>query len=236
MLDFLEEKKQFRDSEIADLVLKTNIDENKLYGLGLEFKEKFMNCYNGLSISTLNDIGDSEFRHEIKYCGVFGLHTENFCKGFAKYYGENAIGLDAMSGKGLLAKSIEEHGVKMYTADDKSWEFSKGEDFQPMSAIDSFNKHKKELDFVILSWCPFDLKDDEIGDDFKIINTIRGENLDIDVIIISNGYNGFTHSKKFWDNAEPLENEKMQELIFDNYVSLGKEDYAYLVKPTKVVR
>lgn len=141
---------------------------------------------------------------------------------------KNAKGLEVMSGKGLLSKSIQEHGLSMISTDNKSWEKCKDDTIETLSAIDSFNKYKHEIDFVLLSWCPYN----ETEDDYLILKTIKEENLDIDFIVITSREQfGFTNSSEFWMNSEfNYDNNKFNRKIRCHYEAVDFTDMVNLVK------
>lgn len=210
---------EFTENVIKPIATKTNMKENDIYS----------NLHSYCEDKNIFSMEDAviPYRRFYKACGVFGFYTDSFCKGFVNYYGKKSKGLEVMAGKGLLSKSIQEHGLEMIATDDKSWEISRDDSVETLSAIESFHKYKNEIDFIILSWIPF--KDTE--DDYLIMKAIHDENLDIDLVVISHKeYYGYTNSYKFWDNVVEIEKKDFSRKVISEYVSIDFEDKVFLAK------
>lgn len=141
--------------------------------------------------------------------GYWATITEDLMKTWSELF-PNETYLELMAGNGYLSKGFIEQGIKSIATDDLSWstesptgkeQLTKVAQFDALSAIEHF---KDEVTSVVLAWSP-----DKNDIDTKILQQIR--QTDLHFFVIGERY-GATNSHKFWDSAEFVNDNRIDEL------------------------
>ncbi|APX72801.1 hypothetical protein M5C72_06770 [Companilactobacillus allii] len=173
-----------------------------------------------------HDLGEFRTYLQTRF-GYWATITKDFMKVWSDSFGD-AKYLEVMAGNGYISKELQELGKTSICTDNKSWakQSKTGHDslidVERLDALSAIDKYHDQVDYVILAWSP---DRDEV--DCDILKKIREYGLML--IVIGEKY-GATNSKKFWDNAEFVDYEAIDELnkIYSRYDLV--HDEVYLVK------
>ena len=150
--------------------------------------------------------------------GMWARATKKVAEDLAANIGDGVV-LDPMAGKGYLAKSLREAGVKTIASDDNSWKVS--EDIENLDAIEAVKKYGSKVSHIVLAWVPYGS-----DADLKILQLVRKDFPHITIINIGEHQGGCTGSESFWDEAD----EVGQEPYVEYRTTYGINDFVAFVK------
>lgn len=119
---------------------------------------------------------------------------------------KNGKCLEIMAGSGMLSFALRDLGVEVASTDNYDWT-SKIEGYENwhrkpftyvenIDAISAIEKYGKDVDFIIMSWPPYD---EPIGN--EVLLKMREINPNCKLIYIGEGYGGCTADDDFHNNA-----------------------------------
>lgn len=140
----------------------------------------------------------------------FALISEKFIKKLAEWIGERKC-LEIMSGTGALAASLKKEGVSCIATDNFSWgewNFTQNywTEIENIDCLDAIEKYAKEVDIVIMSWCPME----DIG--YEALMKMREVNPNLIMLMIGEGEGGCTGSNLLYENLIVIEHEETMKL------------------------
>ena len=121
--------------------------------------------------------------------------------------------LEVMSGNGLLSMLLKEKGIDIIATDiapgyENEYNFKVfNPDIEKLDAIAAIEKYGKDIDFVIMSWPPYN---DPIAS--EVMKKIKKTNDNIEVIYIGEGPDGCTADQTFFDMIDIVYSEPFQEV------------------------
>ena len=192
-------------NEVLELYRKKELPED------VEIKPLFM-----LDAGDLHKM--SMFRTEaIKTCG-YVVVTKKLCRALAKFIGGRKV-LEIMCGLGALAKGLRTAGVEIRPTDNYTYAtYVPGrvcdqqgtawlDDIECIDAVEAVRKYGKNYDIILLSWSPYS---NEV--DCDILKAMREVNSNAIMIVITEDCGGCCNSDRFFDEAEELEIEEIEEI------------------------
>lgn len=159
--------------------------------------------------------------------GFWATITESLMDEWVRLFPEENY-LELMAGNGYISRGMRDRQVQSFCTDDLSWstESQTGRelmtDVESLDAISALKKYAQQVSAVILAWSP-----DKNEIDFEILQMIR--RLNVKFFVIGERY-GATNSKKFWDNIQIVDDDRIDELnkAYPNYDLV--HDQVYLLK------
>lgn len=136
--------------------------------------------------------------------------------------------LEIMAGNGYVSKGFRQNNISSICTDNLSWSKQSPTGHVPVTSIErldaiaALKKYNQQVDAVVLAWSP-----DREEIDYEILQYIRQTNLYF--FVIGEKY-GATNSKKFWDAAAVVNNDRVQQLnkVYSNYDLV--HDKIFLIK------
>lgn len=154
-----------------------------------------------------------------------------FAKALSEYLDGKPV-LEIMAGNGYISKGLRNNNSsqKIYTTDSQAWvnENETGKhpvtEIEKLDAIAAIKKYGDQVDYVIMSWAP-----DKQETDWEVLQLLRQDYPDVKLLVIGEK-DGATDSKKFWQNAQLSQDEKLQKVnrqlhsfdLIDEQVYLAK--------------
>lgn len=154
-------------------------------------------------------------RHEIIRIAGFPIITKKLCRALAEFIGDRKV-LEVMSGLGCLAKGLRDEGVEIKATDNFTYDRYSNrdqrsdafiDDIENIDAVEAVNKYGKGYDLLLISWAPY-------GNpiDYKVLTTMRSVNKDMEIIWLGESVGGCCGSDEFFNNAECIEDDKINEI------------------------
>lgn len=141
--------------------------------------------------------------------GYWATVTQPLMSTWSKLF-PNEKYLELMAGNGYISKGFRDNGIKSICTDNLSWSKQsptgnkKITDVEQIDALDAIDKYQTQVDAIVLAWSP-----DREEIDFEILEKIRKTELKF--FLIGEKY-GATNSKKFWDHAKIISDQRIDEL------------------------
>ncbi|MFD1419057.1 hypothetical protein [Companilactobacillus keshanensis] len=141
--------------------------------------------------------------------GYWATVTEDFMRIWSELYPDTKY-LELMAGNGYISRGFKNFGVESICTDDLSWAKQSQTglktlvDVENLDAITALEKYQKDIDAVVLAWSP-----DREEIDYDILQLVRRAGIKLFVI---GEKDGATNSHKFWENAEIVEDPKIEQL------------------------
>ena len=152
------------------------------------------------------------FRKYLQGYGMYAIVTRDWVRELVKWLDGRKV-LEIMSGRGWIAKTVQEEGGHIIATDNKSsyqdWK-SKGSelsDIENLSAVDAIKKYGKDVDFVLMAWPPYN--EPQAAD---VVKAIQKVNPDIKIIYIGESEGGCTANDKFFELVTEIEDEEFESL------------------------
>ena len=161
----------------------------------------------------------------------FPLISMNWVRELAHTVIKDGKCLEVMCGSGMWTKALRKCGVSVIATDNQSWgtkidEYSKWrnspfiDDIEVIDAIDAISKYGKDVDFILMSWPPYD---EPIA--YMVLMKMREINPNCKLIMIGEDYGGCTADDKFFDEVkitEDLANDVVQLWKINGEVKIDK--------------
>ncbi|AKP66596.1 hypothetical protein [Companilactobacillus ginsenosidimutans] len=159
----------------------------------------------------------SEFRTYLQSrFGYWATITQSLMKEWSLEFPDGSY-LELMGGNGYITRGFNDNGIESVCTDNLSWSnqsqtghqmMSKVEKMDALSALDIYGP---EVNSVVLAWSP-----DRNEIDYEILQKIRKTNLNF--FVIGEKY-GATNSRRFWENAEEVNDERINRLndVYSTY-------------------
>ncbi|KRK64747.1 hypothetical protein FC72_GL001989 [Companilactobacillus tucceti DSM 20183] len=159
--------------------------------------------------------------------GYWATITSDLMKTWSDLYPDKKY-LELMAGNGYISRGFKDNGISSICTDDLSWAkqsqtgLSTLVNVENLDALAALKKYSRSVDAVILAWSP-----DREEIDYDILQLVREADLELFVI---GEKNGATNSHKFWENAEVINNDKIEMLnkVYKQYDLV--KDKIYLIK------
>lgn len=173
-----------------------------------------------------HDLG--EFRTYLQNeFGYWATITQDFVQQLAVEFPQQSF-LELMAGNGYLSKGLRDLDVETFCTDDLSWTKHDQTGKLPFTSIESLDalaaieKYGTKVDNIIMAWSP-----DREEIDYEILQKVR--QLNVNLLVIGEKY-GATDSKKFWDNAQIVDDERIERInqVYSRYDLV--HDQLYLIK------
>lgn len=136
--------------------------------------------------------------------------------------------LEVMSGKGVLAKALRDHGVNLIATDNYSWLHFDFNDLwtnvEKIDAIEAIRKYAANVDIVIMSWAYMD------DTAYRVLLEMRKVNPNAMMIFIGEDMYGCTADEDFFNNIELVEDEVFDKINDVYYTWDGIHDELMLIK------
>lgn len=155
-----------------------------------------------------HDLGEFRTYLQIRF-GYWATITQDFVAELQRQFSGQSF-LELMAGNGYLSKGLRDLGVETYCTDDLSWSKHdqtgnlKLTSIETLDAISAIEKYGQKVDNIILAWSP-----DREEIDYEILERIR--QLDVNFLLIGEK-DGATNSQKFWDNAQLVEDQRIEQI------------------------
>mgnify|MGYP003365069577 CR=1 FL=1 len=173
-----------------------------------------------------HDLGDFRSYLQTRF-GYWATITQDFVAELKAAFPDQSF-LELMAGNGYLSKGLRDLDVETYCTDDLSWsQYNqtgnlKMTEVESLDALSALDKYGSQVDNVILAWSP-----DREDIDYKVLQKIR--QMDVNFLLIGEK-NGATDSKEFWDDAQLIDDPRIDKVnqSYSRYDIV--HDQLYLVK------
>ena len=163
------------------------------------------------------------FRRYLREYGMYAIVTRDWVRELVKWLDGRKV-LEVMSGRGWIAKTVQEEGGHIIATDNKSsyqgWR-SKGSelcDIENLSAVDAIEKYGKDVDFVLMAWPPYNEPQAS-----HVVREIQKVNPDIKIIYIGESQGGCTADEEFFDLVTGIEDDTF-EAVAEYYNAYDYDD------------
>lgn len=173
-----------------------------------------------------HDLGEFRTYLQTRF-GYWATITQDFAAAIKAEF-PNETFLELMAGNGYLSKGLRDVGVETYCTDDLSWSKYnqtgnlKMTEIESLDALSALEKYGHKVDNVIVAWSP-----DREDIDYQVLQKMR--QLDASFLVIGEK-NGATDSKEFWDEANLIDDPRIEKInqVYSRYDLV--HDQLYLVK------
>lgn len=169
-------------------------------------KDFYRNSVSSLITITLRNIYNRRY--------AFPLISKDWTEYLVKNIIKDSKCLEIMSGSGMLSYALLEAGATIISTDNFEWSENidhysnwKRKTFthiEVMDAIDAIKKFGKEVEFIIMSWPPYN---EPIA--YEVLKTMREVNPNLKLIFIGEDYGGCTADDNFFDNVKEIEDKEI---------------------------
>ncbi|KRL68513.1 hypothetical protein [Companilactobacillus versmoldensis] len=171
------------------------------------------------TVNTLHQFDDqlSEFRTYLQVrFGYWATITDQLMDQWTELFPDNTY-LELMAGNGYISRGFLDRGVKSICTDNLSWSGQSQTGHLPLTkviqtdAVSALDQFGSEIDSVVLAWSP-----DHNEIDNELLQLIRQTELNF--FVIGEKY-GATNSHKFWDDADIVEDDRIDKLneVYSQY-------------------
>lgn len=178
---------------------------------GCEEKYWLCNDDDGLPFDTM--FSSYKQRQEWTEKGMWAFVSWRWVNPLAVWIGKRKC-LEVMAGCGWLSLALMARVVDVKATDDMSWhthEINKEKwehvtEVEKLDAIEAVKKYGKEVDFVIMSWPPYN---ENIG--YRVLREMNRQNKNAKMIYIGERLGGCTADDEFFQHFEEIEDAGFNE-------------------------
>jgi hypothetical protein len=148
--------------------------------------------------------------------GYWATITKSLMDQWSKEFPDGSY-LELMAGNGYISKGLRDNNIPVICTDNLSWSkqsqtgYTTLTNVEKIDALAAIDFYRGQYDSVILAWSP-----DRNEIDYDILQKIREINCNF--FVVGEKY-GATNSKKFWDNAKIVKDERIDRLneVYSTY-------------------